>query len=72
MSIIDTPGNAYATTLGLQPGYESPEIAGFSVGAVYNYAEPIDATDQSNNGKTLLSNGRVNLLTWPVAVSNIL
>jgi hypothetical protein len=54
-------GNAYSTTLGLQLGYESPELAGFSFGAVYSYVEPVDATDQSNNGKTLISNGRVNL-----------
>jgi hypothetical protein len=59
----NTPGpdNAYSTTLGLQLGYESPELAGFSFGAVYSYVEPVDASDQSDNGKTLLSNGRVNL-----------
>jgi hypothetical protein len=57
----NNPGNAYSTTLGLQLGYESPELAGFSFGAVYSYAEPVDASEQSDNGKTLLSNGRVNL-----------
>jgi hypothetical protein len=57
------PGNAYATTLGLRLGYTTPERTGFSAGAVWDYVEPVDATDQSNNGKTLISNGRVNLLT---------
>jgi hypothetical protein len=57
------PGNAYATTLGLRLGYTTPELAGFSAGAVWDYVEPTDATGQSNNGKTLISNGRVNLLT---------
>ncbi len=56
-------GHAYSTTLGLQLGYESPEWAGLSFGAVYSYAEPLDASDSSNNGKTLLSNGRINVLT---------
>jgi hypothetical protein len=57
------PGNAYATTLWLRLGYTTPERTGFSAGAVWDYVEPVDATDQSNNGKTLISNGRVNLLT---------
>lgn len=57
------PDNAYATTLGLRLGYTTPELAGFSAGAVWDYVEPVDATDQSDNGKTLISNGRVNLLT---------
>jgi hypothetical protein len=57
------PGNAYATTLGLRLGYTTPELAGFSAGAVWDYVEAVDATDQSDNGKTLISNGRVNLLT---------
>jgi hypothetical protein len=59
----NAPGNAYATTLGLRLGYTSPELAGFSAGAVWDYVEPVDAGDSSNNGKMLLSNGRVNLLT---------
>jgi len=59
----NTPGNAYATTLGLRLGYTTPELAGFSAGAVWDYIEPVDASDSSNNGKTLISNGRVNLLT---------
>ncbi len=59
----NTPGNAYATTLGLRLGYTTPELAGFSAGAVWDYVEPVDASDSSNNGKTLISNGRVNLLT---------
>jgi hypothetical protein len=58
----NAPGNASSTTLGIQLGYESPELSGFRFGAVYDYVEPVDATDSSNNGKTLLSNGRVNLL----------
>lgn len=57
------PGNAYASSLGLRLGYSSPELAGFSAGLVWDYAEPVDASDSSNNGKTLLGNGRVNLLT---------
>jgi len=59
----NTPGNAYATTLGLRLGYTTPELAGFSAGAVWDYIEPVDASDSSHNGKTLISNGRVNLLT---------
>ncbi|MBI9019869.1 MAG: hypothetical protein JEZ10_01265 [Verrucomicrobia bacterium] len=58
----NTPGNAHSTTLGVQLGYESPEMAGLSFGAVYSYVEPLDSSRYSNNGKTLLSNGRVNLL----------
>jgi len=58
----NTPGNAYSTTLGVQLGYESPELAGLSFGAVYSYVEPFDSSRYSNNGKTLLSNGRVDLL----------
>lgn len=58
----NTPGHAYATTLGLQLGYESPEWQGLRLGAVYSYVEPVDAGDTSDNGRTLLSNGRVNLL----------
>jgi hypothetical protein len=57
-----TPGNAYSTTAGLLFGYTSPELSGFSVGGTWIYAEPLDASDDSRNGKTLLSNGRVNLL----------
>jgi hypothetical protein len=56
------PGNAYTTTLGLRLGYTTPELAGFSAGAVWDHVEAVDSTDQSNNGKTLVSNGRVNLL----------
>jgi len=56
---VDT---AYSTTAGLLIGYISPELAGFSAGATWIYVEPVDATRDSNNGKTLLSNGRVNIL----------
>jgi hypothetical protein len=57
-----TPGNAYSTTAGLLIGYTSPELAGFSAGGTWIYVEPLNATDQSNHGKLLLSNGRVNIL----------
>jgi hypothetical protein len=57
------PENAYSTTAGLRLGYTSPELAGFSSGFVWDYAEPLNASDDSNNGKTLLSNGRINVLT---------
>jgi hypothetical protein len=56
-------GDAWASTLGLRLGYKSPELAGFSVGTVWDYAEPVSANDFSNNGKRLLSNGRINVLT---------
>lgn len=59
----NAPGNAYATTLGLRLGYTTPELAGLSFGLVWDYVEPVHAGDSSDNGKTLLSNGRVNLLT---------
>ncbi|MBC8207055.1 MAG: outer membrane porin, OprD family [Kiritimatiellales bacterium] len=58
----NTPGNAYSTTVGLRLGYTSPEVAGLSFGLVWDYVEPVDTDDTSNNGKTLLSNGRVNEL----------
>jgi hypothetical protein len=57
-----TPGNAYSTTAGLLLGYTAPELAGFSGGLTWIYVEPLDASADSDNGKTLLSNGRVNLL----------
>ncbi len=57
-----TPGNAYSTTAGLLIGYASPEMAGFSFGATGIYVEPVDATQDSNNGKAQLSNGRVDIL----------
>ena len=56
-------GNAYATTLGLRLGYTTPELAGFSAGFVWDYAESVSDTDQSNNGQNLLFNGRINVLT---------
>lgn len=56
------PGNAYSTTAGLLIGYTSPEAAGFSFGATGIYAEPLDASKDSNNGKTRVQNGRVNIL----------
>ncbi|MCC7300850.1 MAG: hypothetical protein IT583_07205, partial [Verrucomicrobia bacterium] len=59
----NTPGNAYSSTVGLRLGYISPELAGFSSGFAWDYAEPLDSSKDSNNGKTLLSNGRVNVLT---------
>lgn len=59
----NNPGNANSTTLGLQLSYASPEAAGLSVGATYNYAEPLHASDDSNNGKSLLSNGRIDVFT---------
>ncbi len=65
----NTPGNAHATTMGLRLGYTTPELEdlsfleGLSFGVVWDYIEPVYASDSSNNGKTLLANGRVNLLT---------
>jgi hypothetical protein len=56
-----TPDNAWSSTLGLELGYVSPEIAGFSAGGSYLYAEPVSASDDSNHGKKLLSNGRADL-----------
>jgi hypothetical protein len=58
----NNPGNAYSTTMGLQLGYETPELAGFSSGFTWVYVEPVDSSKDSNNGKTLVGNGRVNLL----------
>ncbi len=55
-------GNAYSTTAGLLIGYNSPELAGFSSGLTWIYVEPVDASRDSNSGKTLLSNGRVNVI----------
>ena len=43
-------------------GYTTPELAGFSAGMSWIYVEPVDSSRDSNNGKTLLSNGRVNIL----------
>ena len=57
-----TPGDAYATTAGLSLGYTSPELAGFSAGGTWIYVTPVDASHDSDNGKVLLSNGRVNVL----------
>jgi len=59
----NTPGNAYSTTMGFRLGYTSPEMAGLSFGCVWDYAEPLDASKDSNHGKILLSNGRINVLT---------
>lgn len=57
-----TPGNAYSTTAGLLIGYTSPELAGFSAGLTWIYVEPLDSSEDSDNGKLQLSNGRVNVL----------
>lgn len=59
----NTPSHANATTIGAQLKYDSPTVAGFSFGAMYDYVEPLHASNESNNGKTLLSNGRVDVLT---------
>ncbi|MEI7850600.1 MAG: OprD family outer membrane porin [Kiritimatiellales bacterium] len=56
------PENAYSTTAGLLIGYTSPELAGFSAGGTWIYVEPVDASEDSNNGKIRLQNGRVNIL----------
>jgi len=56
------PENAYSTTVGLRLGYTSPELAGFSFGLVEDYAEPLASSRDSDNGKLLLSNGRINVL----------
>lgn len=55
------PGNAYSTTAGLLIGYTTPELAGFSSGLAWIYVEPVDSSKDSDNGKLLLSNGRVNV-----------
>ena len=54
--------NAYSTTAGLLIGYTSPELAGFSSGLTWIYVEPVDSSRGSNDGKLLLSNGRVNVI----------
>ncbi|MFA6173999.1 MAG: OprD family outer membrane porin [Kiritimatiellales bacterium] len=56
------PGSAYSTTAGLLLGYISPELAGFSSGLTWIYVEPVDSSSGSDNGKVLISNGRVNVL----------
>ncbi len=58
----NTPGCAYSTTAGLLLGYTSPELAGFSAGLTWIYVEPLDASAGSDNGKKLITNGRVNVL----------
>lgn len=59
-------GDGHSTTLGAKIDYLSPEIAYLSGGASYIYVEPIfDGGGRyggSNNGKMLLSNGRVDVL----------
>jgi hypothetical protein len=58
-------GDGHSTTLGAKIDYLSPEIAYLSGGFSYIYVEPIfDGGGRyggDNNGKLLLSNGRVNL-----------
>jgi len=54
--------NAYSTTAGLLIGYTSPELAGFSSGLTWIYVEPVDSSRGSDDGKLLLSNGRVNVI----------
>jgi hypothetical protein len=56
------PNDAYSTTAGLMLGYTTPELAGFSAGMSWIYVEPVDASEDSNNGKIRLQNGRVNIL----------
>lgn len=56
------PDDAHSTTAGLLIGYVSPEAAGFSFGATGIYVEPLDASNDSNNGKLRVQNGRVNIL----------
>ncbi len=58
-----SPGHAYSTTMGLRLGYTSPHLAGLRLGLVWDYAEPLGASDGSDNGKILLGNGRINVLT---------
>lgn len=57
------PGNAYSTTLGLRLGYTTTELLGLTYGMVWDYVEPVDSSKDSDNGITLLSNGRVNEMT---------
>lgn len=59
----NTPDDAFATTLGVRLGYTSEEWKGLSLGAVYDYVAPAHASDESEAGTVLLSNGRVSNLT---------
>jgi len=56
------PGDGYSTTLGLKLDYLSPEVVGLSGGASWIYVEPIHYSGGIDKGKTLLLNGRVNML----------
>jgi hypothetical protein len=58
-----TPAESvYGHSLGLQLGYYSPEIHGFDLGVTYNFAGSLDASDDSDHGGDLISNGNFSIL----------
>ncbi len=58
----NNPENASSHTLGIRLSYHSPEMAGFEFGATYDYVGVAAASESSNDGNTLISNGKVNVL----------
>lgn len=58
----NNPEHANSHTGGIRIGYHSPEMAGFDFGLTYDYVGVMAASESSNDGNTLLSNGRVNVL----------
>ena len=58
----NNPENASSHTMGIRLSYHSPEMAGFEFGATYDYVGVVAASESSNDGNTLISNGRVNVL----------
>ncbi len=58
----NNPENANSHTGGIRLSYHSPEMAGFEFGATYDYVGVMAASESSNDGNTLLSNGKVNVL----------
>jgi outer membrane porin, OprD family len=58
----NNPENANSHTFGIRISYHSPEMAGFDFAATYDYAGVIAASESSNDGNTLLSNGKINVL----------
>lgn len=58
----NNPENANSHTGGIRLSYHSPEMAGFDFGVTYDYVGVMAASESSNDGNTLLSNGRVNVL----------
>ncbi len=58
----NNPENASSHTLGIRLSYHSPEMAGFDFAATYDYVGVMAASESSNDGNTLISNGKVNVL----------